>query len=85
MSNYELEAHFLRLKKNALAKIQASKDKWQSVWQEAEGNSAAEATLIHLNLEIQLSEAWTLKELAELEEKVKRAGEEDGAAGDMGK
>ena len=80
MSDHELESYFLRLKKNALAKIQASKDKWQSVWQEAEGNPAAEATLLHLNLEIQLSEARAFETFAELEEKVKRAGEEDGTS-----
>lgn len=37
MSNLELELDFIRMKNEILGKIQKTKEKWQRVWQEAQG------------------------------------------------
>ena len=78
MSTHELESYFLRMKNDVLNEMRAAKEEWLSAWQEAQGSLAAEAKLIHHNLKIQLIEARALEKFAELEEKVKRAREEDG-------
>ena len=77
MSSLELEFHFEKTKRNILTKVQKTKEKWQKVWQKARGNPAAETELIHLKLEIQIMEAHALEELGKLEEKVKRAAEDE--------
>jgi hypothetical protein len=80
MSEHELESFYLRVKNDVLKEMRSAKEEWLSVWRKAEGDLTAEAELIHHNLKIQLIEARALEKFAELEEKVKRAVEEDGAS-----
>ena len=76
MSGPELEFSFMRMKSEVLDEIQKTKEKWQLVWREAQGSPAAENSLIHLNLEIQIMEVEALEKLEKLEEKIKRADED---------
>jgi len=78
MHNLELILSFERTKNNILDKIQKAKEKWQRVWQEAQGNPVAEADLVHLKLEIQIMEVQALKELKKLDEKIKGSMEDGG-------
>ena len=71
MDNLEIRLSFERTKNATLNKIQKVKEKWQRFWQEAQGNPAAETSLVHLMLEIQLMEVETLEELNRIEEKIK--------------
>ena len=73
MSDHALESDFMRMKSEVLDEIQKTKEKWQLAWREAQGNPAAENSLIHLNLEIQVMEARALEKLGKLEEKIKQA------------
>lgn len=77
MGDLELEADFERIKAETLDKIRRANEKWQRVFQEAQGDPAAETDLMHLKLELQIAEAQALKDLERMEEKIKRA-EEDG-------
>jgi len=72
MSYSELERSFAQTKNNILRKIQASKDKWQKSWEEAQGIPSFEAELIQLNLQISLVEVEALNELAKMDEKIRK-------------
>lgn len=71
MNNLDIISSFEQSKNRILNKIQKTKEEWQRVWREAQGNPAAETQLIHAKLEIQIMEAEALEELAKLEEKIK--------------
>ena len=77
MHNLEIKLSFERTRNRILNKIQRSKEEWQWVWQEAQGKPEAETALVHLKLEIQIMEAQALDELKELDERIKRLGEEE--------
>lgn len=77
MSDHELELDFIRMKNDILDRIQKTKEKWQLIWQEAQGNPAKENSLIHLNLEVRLMEARALEKLRQLEERIRAATKDD--------
>jgi len=81
MNSLDLEFYFESSKRRILDKIQKSKENWQKAWEMAQGIPAMENRLLHLKLENQLLEIEALKELGKLEEKVKRATEDDLAPG----
>ena len=77
MQDLELEFYFERSKRRIFEKIKKTQEKWEAAWQKAQGNHVAETELIHLKLEMQIREAEAIKELKIMEEKVKRASEDD--------
>jgi hypothetical protein len=79
MTDLDLEFHFEKVKRNILEKLRQTSEKWDEVWQEAQGNPKAEATLIQLKLEIQLREIEALDKLKQIEEKIRAAEAQDDA------
>ena len=74
MSDLDLEFYFEQVKRNIMEKLRAMNEEWEQVWQEAQGDPAAETKLVQLKLKIQIREAEALAELKKMEEKVKGAG-----------
>lgn len=77
MTDLDLEFSFEQAKRRILEKLRRTNEEWERVWQEAQGNPAAEVQLVQLKLTIQLQEAEALEKLNKLEEKVKATEKED--------
>ncbi|MBI5701354.1 hypothetical protein HZC34_05885 [Candidatus Saganbacteria bacterium] len=80
MEKHEFEADFERIKSEALAKISRANEKWRMVSQKAQGYPDAEIDLVHLKLELQIAETETLMDIEKMEEKIRKAAEDDPAA-----
>lgn len=67
---HELRPNFERAKQEILDRLQMTNEKWHEILQRAPAGSAEEIELIHLKLEIQISEARALAELERLEAEI---------------
>jgi hypothetical protein len=67
IDTFDIEFKFEKTKRKILAKIDALKEEWQTIWEKCAGNPEAEALAVQAKLRIQLMETEALNDIKELE------------------